>query len=101
MALVLVDDPMSLQQYIFPLLEIDRNLYSSYEALYDLIDVQDYLDRAGFHQAHMQISNVIRSLRQAIATMSIDKLRLIIQLQRALRQHWLQHQQMPLVDLEL
>eukprot|EP00435_Cladocopium_sp_Y103_P049549 s900_g15.t1 len=101
MALVLVDDPMSLQQYIFPLLEIDRNIHSAYEALYDLIDVQDYLDRVGFHQAHLQISTVIRSLRQALATMSIDKLRLTIQLQRALRQHWLQHQQMPLVDLEL
>eukprot|EP00435_Cladocopium_sp_Y103_P038892 s848_g10.t1 len=101
MALVPVDDPMSLQQYIFPLIEIDRNIHSAYDALYDLIDVQDYLDHAGLHQAHLQISTSIRSLRQTIATMAIDKLRLTIQLQRALRQHWLQHQQMPLVDLEL
>ena len=91
----------SLQIMLYPILLADRHLQELYQALDQIIEVEDYLEHANNPIALATLRLTIRYLWRAIRDLSVHRLLLIAEFHRELRAHVHHFQQVPPMDLEL
>eukprot|EP00435_Cladocopium_sp_Y103_P002199 s4484_g1.t1 len=95
MTLVPFRGEQSLQQLLEPVFLADRHVQEMYQCLYQLIEVEDYLEERDAPAALASIRFTIRLLRRSIADMSIYRLRLLCAFQRHLRIQWHHFRRVP------
>ena len=100
MALVPFVADRSLQEMLHQLILADRNLHAANEVLNSLLDIEDYLEDCAAPNALATVRTTITFQRRTIYQLALWKMQKLIQLQRALNEHFLRFHRAPLVDLE-
>lgn len=98
MALVPVPLDGSIQDHLAPLFAVDRALQDLYRLLYDAQEVEETIQDLNVPGLPPHLYRVTEHVRRLILATEIHKRRLILQLQRNLHQHWMEHQAPPRYD---